>query len=161
MKYKNEGQIKKALGIDSWENLPKEKISQFAEMMPQMDKEVVLKIIEQLPAFTQYAAEIVKYFETVYSASLESNDESQKSLHTGYADLRRIIEKQLDKDDITLEEKKYFIDKLFELIDKELKKDTENKEFVKDILNKAIVVGGTALVAALLFVGVKIMNNRD
>lgn len=39
MKYKNEIQIKKAMGIESWRNLSRDKVIRFAAMMPDMDKE--------------------------------------------------------------------------------------------------------------------------
>jgi hypothetical protein len=38
MKYKNEIQIKKAMGIESWRNLSRDKVIRFAAMMPDMDK---------------------------------------------------------------------------------------------------------------------------
>lgn len=39
MKYKNEMQIKKAMGIENWRNLSRDKVIRFAAMMPDMDKE--------------------------------------------------------------------------------------------------------------------------
>lgn len=40
MKYDSEEAVKKALGIETWRNLSKDKIVRFAAMMPDMDTEV-------------------------------------------------------------------------------------------------------------------------
>lgn len=44
-KYLSENAVKRALKIDSFRNLSKDKIMQFASMIPYMDKEVAIAII--------------------------------------------------------------------------------------------------------------------
>jgi hypothetical protein len=39
MTYKNEDELKKALEIDTWKNLSRDKMIKFAATMPDMDKE--------------------------------------------------------------------------------------------------------------------------
>lgn len=48
-KYVSEDAVKRALKIDSFRNLSKDKIMQFASMIPYMDKEVAIAIINQFP----------------------------------------------------------------------------------------------------------------
>lgn len=78
MKFENEGEILKELGMESWRNLSKEKMIRFAAMMPDMDKEVALKIIQQLPEFTKFALEALNVMEKEHANTLSSNKDSQK-----------------------------------------------------------------------------------
>lgn len=161
MKYNSEKQLKDALGIDSWRNLSKDKMIKFAAMMPDMDKEVMMKIIDQFPEFRLFANDVLKNIETTYTATMDANNENQKAIHSTFVDLRRILEGQLEKDEISFEEKKYFIDKLLECIDKELQKDNENKKFLADMANKGLTAAALVLVAAVVFVGGKVLLEKD
>ena len=46
-RYVSEKSVKQALGIDSFRNLSKDKIMEFASMIPYMDKDVAIAIINQ------------------------------------------------------------------------------------------------------------------
>ena len=50
-RYVSEDAVKRALKIDSFRNLSKDKVMQFASMIPYMDKEVAIAIINQFPLF--------------------------------------------------------------------------------------------------------------
>lgn len=47
-RYVSEDAVKHALKIDSFRNLSKDKVMQFASMIPYMDKEVAIAIINQI-----------------------------------------------------------------------------------------------------------------
>ena len=53
-RYVSENAVKRALKIDSFRNLSKDKIMQFASMIPYMDKEVAIAIINQFPIFADF-----------------------------------------------------------------------------------------------------------
>ena len=42
VKYRSEEDVKKALGIETFRNLSKDKVIEFMSLAPQMDKEVML-----------------------------------------------------------------------------------------------------------------------
>lgn len=63
MKYENEAEVKKALGIESFRNLSKGNVMRFAAMMPDMDKDVALRIIETFPEFKDFALNAVQAIE--------------------------------------------------------------------------------------------------
>jgi len=56
----SEDEVKQELGIESWRNLSKDKVLRFAAMMPDMDTEVALKIVEHFPVFKDFALDVVK-----------------------------------------------------------------------------------------------------
>lgn len=69
MKYKNEAEIMRALGIDTWRHLSKEKTVRFAAMMPDMDTEVAMKIVEQFPEFRKFATDAFGAIEKAHEAT--------------------------------------------------------------------------------------------
>lgn len=56
MTFDSEDAVKKALAIDSWRNLSKDKLLRFVAMMPDMDKEVAVRTIEQFPQFKEFGS---------------------------------------------------------------------------------------------------------
>jgi hypothetical protein len=50
-RYVNEKAVKRALGIDSFRNVSKDKIMEFASLIPYMDKDVAIAIINQFPVY--------------------------------------------------------------------------------------------------------------
>lgn len=81
VQYQSEIDVKKALGIDSFRNLSRENVMRFAALMPDMDKEIALKIVEQFPEFKAFALDAVHVMQKTRAATLAENAESQASVH--------------------------------------------------------------------------------
>jgi hypothetical protein len=162
MAYKNEVEIMRALGIESWSGLSKENMIRFAAMMPDMDTEVALKIIEQFPAFKEFATEAVDTIEKAHESTLSANRRSQRHVHQAFQEIREILKAELGKGDLSWEEKKFLIEKIQETGKLEFQKDSENKQFLDSVLKK-VVVGTIATVGlAVTFVGGKlIVESKD
>lgn len=161
MRYKNEDEIKKALGIDSWRNLSKDKMTRFAAMMPDMGTEVTLKIIEQFPSFKDFANEIVDAIKQAHGSTLSSNSESQEHFYQILHNVTEVLRGELDKGDLTQEERKDITDKLLELAKLASYKDSENKQFLAHALKSVRFVAGAAIVAGVVFVGGKVIAGSD
>ncbi|WP_411147583.1 hypothetical protein [Streptomyces sp. A30] len=157
MKYKDEDEIKHALGIDSWRNLSKDKMIRFVAMMPDMGTEVALKIVEQFPAFKDFAQNVVDAMKKSHESTLSANKESQEHVHRAFQELRDTLKNELDKGDLTWEQKKELIEKMQEAVREESQKDSENKRFLDGALKKVMVLGGTALALGVAFVGGRVM----
>ncbi|WP_201132877.1 MULTISPECIES: hypothetical protein [Nocardiaceae] len=147
----------KQLDIESWRNLSKDKMLRFAALMPDMDTEVALKIIEQFPAFKEFALDTVKEIEKAHKSTLKSNDKSQKQVYKAFEDVREILKGELDKDDLTWDQRKFIIELIRENGKQVSQKDSENKEFLNTVLGKVAVFGGGAIAAGVVFLGGKIM----
>lgn len=160
MSHKSEDQIKQDLGIESWRNLSKDKIFRFAAMMPDMDTEVTLKIIEQFPVFKEFAIDAVDAMEESHKSTLKVNQESQEHIHQAFREIREILRGELDKDDLSWDEKKFLIEQIQETGRQEFQKDSENKKFLDRVLGKALVGAGAALALGVVFVGGKVLAER-
>jgi len=162
MKYATEAEAMQSLGIDDWRKLSKDRFMAFASMMPEMPAEVALKVIEQFPSFKEFAIETLNKLEASQLQTLESNSKSEKSVHDAYADVRRILGDELDKENLTADERSKILALLIDTAEKQSQKDSESKRFLKDIFS--IGVSGLALVvvAGLAFVGAKAaIENND
>ena len=79
--YKSEGDLKRALQIDSWRNLSKDKMVQFTSMLPDMDKELAFKVVEQFPEFKKFALDAVDGIEKSFESALNHNKQSQENFY--------------------------------------------------------------------------------
>lgn len=161
MAYTTELAVKQALGIDSWRNLSKEKVLRFAALMPEIDQEVTLAIVAQLPVFTKFALQALTVLERLQLASLSSNGESQAHVHSAFQEYRAVLKGELDREDMSKEDRQLVLDKFKEAVELEGEKDTENKRFIDGLVNKAALGAGGAMVAALIFVGAKVGVERS
>lgn len=157
MRYKDEDEIKRALGIDSWRHLSKDKMIRFVAMMPDMGTEVALKIVEQFPAFKDFALNVVDAMQKSHESTLSANKQSQEHVHQAFRELREIIKNELDKGDLTWEQKRELIEKMQEAVREESQKDSENKRFLDGALKKVLVLGSAALALGVAFVGGRVM----
>lgn len=161
MKFESEDEIKKALEIDSWKNLSRDKMVRFAAMMPDMDKEVALKVIEQFPEFTKFANEAMDVMEKEYVSTLASNKESQANVHRAFQEIRDILKGELKQDDLSFENRKYIMDLIFETGRMESGKDTENKVWLSGEFKKVLLGFAGGIAMAFVFVGGKFFLERD
>lgn len=157
MKYKNEDEIKKALAIDSWRNLSKDKMIQFAAMMPDMDTEVALKVVEQFPAFKAFALDALAIMEKRHESTLDRNKESQENAHRAYQEIRVILEGELSRGELSWEQRKYILELIMETGAREFAKDSENKLFLDNLFKKVAVATVGVIGLGVVFVGGKVL----
>ncbi|GAA0346900.1 hypothetical protein NE235_10060 [Actinoallomurus spadix] len=153
MRYNNEAEIMQALEIESWRNLSKDKMIRFAAMMPDMDTEVALKIVEQFPTFKEFARDTVDAMERAHESTLSANKQSQEYVHQALQEIRAILKGELDKDDLTWEQRKFIIERIQETGRMDFQKDSENKKFLDAVFNKALIGAGVAIALGVAFVG--------
>ncbi|MFC7980662.1 hypothetical protein [Streptomyces sp. NPDC057336] len=157
MKYKDEDQIKQALGIDSWRNLSKDKMVKFVAMMPDMDTEVALKIVEQFPEFKDFALNVMDAIKKSHESTLSANKQSQEYVHLAFQDLRETLKRELDRGELTWEQRREILEKMQQAVREEALKDSENKSFLDGAFKKVVMVGGAAVALGVAFVGGRIM----
>lgn len=82
-KLVNEEDVKNALKIDSFRNLSKSKIMEFVSLIPNMDKEVAIKIIEQYPTFARMSEVMVEQLSKMCDAALQKKRRESKADNSG------------------------------------------------------------------------------
>lgn len=93
---------------------------------------------------------------------LESNGESVQSYYDSCKSIIEVLQKRIDDDDNTFEERKYIIDKMCEISKMIGEKDSENKKFIATMeVIGAVAVGiVTAILASTLGGNTKIETNE-
>ncbi|CAG7643542.1 hypothetical protein [Actinacidiphila bryophytorum] len=158
MGKKNEDEIKRALGIPSWRNLSKDKVIKFAAMMPDMATEVRMKIVEQFPNFKDLAKNSVDAVRAAHESTLSANEKSEDNFHRASQQQRDVLEKDLNRDDLSWEERKFFHETFRENVSQESQKDSENKHFLEREHRVVAAVAGAAMVLGAVFVGARVMG---
>lgn len=152
-----EDEVKKALAIDSFRNMSKDKIMEFVFAIPNMDKDVAIKIIDQFPAYTESANKMLAQLNTMCNNAMKENGESQKEAIEAYKKILDDLGELLKKDTITAEERVQITEQMITIADRISAKDTENKDFLTGIIKYGVsIIGGSLLLgAAILGVNIK------
>lgn len=146
-----EKQVLEALDIPDFRHMTKDKVMEFASMLSDMQTEVAMKALEQFPEFSNIILQLAKEYKATIDKGLECNSKSMIACSNILQSIIDSLQNQIDKEDITFEERKYYIDKMFEVAQMQFQKDTENKEFITKVLTIAggatLVLGSVVLVA--------------
>jgi hypothetical protein len=160
MQYKNEKQVKKALGIQSWKNLSKDKVIKFAAMMPDMKKEVMLEIIKSYPEFIKYGNNLLTELHDTIEKSIDKNSSDYQASIEVIKETQLILKEQLNRTDISSEERVVLINNLMEVTRMIPSMDKQNKKFLAILNNNALKATAAALGVAIFYVGGKVYLNQ-
>ena len=150
----SEEKVLKKLDIADFRHLTKDKVIKMASMLDKMDPEVAKKALEQFPEFANTTKEMLSEYKESLDKGLESNNESVKAVYDTYNAIIASLQKELENENLTFEQKKYIIEQMKDVAEKVDKKDTENKRFIASMATLAtIVVGGTVAVLASVLGG--------
>ncbi len=156
----DEDQVKKALKIDSFRNISRDKIMEFVSLIPNMDKEVAIAIINQFPAYAQSATCMVEQLRVMCDNVLRSNDYSQKEAITAYKKILDDLGEILKRETITPEERQQITRSMIEVADRISQKDTEQKKWLEKIFKYGSSIIGGALVLGAVILGVSVKGGK-
>lgn len=155
-KYISENAVKRALKIDSFRNLSKDKIMQFASMIPYMDKDIAISIINQFPTLAEFGEIAISGYFSICDKLLEQNKENQVAVIKGYQTILDALSKRMEIDSITEEERKSITEDMITVADKIAEADWRNKKFLERTGTKILL--GVLSVAALVGAGLGIRS---
>lgn len=136
----------KRLGIESWRNLSKDKFMTFVSDLPLLDKEVALGIVAQFPNFKELVLGSFEQVKEEVTQARVFNWKSQKKVHQAFAEYREILGRELERDNLSSEDRFAILGLLKDAIDAEAAKDSENKRF-QAIVTGMLTTAGIALAA--------------
>lgn len=147
-----EQKVLKKLGISDFRHMTKDKIVKFASMLPYMDPEVAKKALDQFPAFKELVSQLVVEYKAIVEKVLAENTASQDAFYTACNSILESLQRELQSDDLTQEEKDRIENKMLEVAKLIGEKDSENKRFLVKLIAIAsfAVVGIVGTAASLL-----------
>ena len=79
-----EMQVLKKLDIPDFRHLTKDKVIEFATMVPRMNPEVAKKALEQFPNFASTSLDVMKEYRTILEKSMDQDQESAQVCYDMY-----------------------------------------------------------------------------
>lgn len=162
-----EKKVLKKLGIDDFRHMTKDKVVQFASMLPKMDPEVAKAALAQFPEFSGLGKDLTGQLKELVNASFDLSSESQRAFFASCNRILDSLEKELDDEDIDSTERDRIENKMI-LIAQMLKdKDTENKKIhthlmdIFTLLCGVVVLAGAAALGAVAMASDYDAENED
>lgn len=157
----SEEKVKQILNIKDFRQVSKEKIAKFVAMVPNLDREVVLKIIDQFPNFTSFADKVLVNLKEIIEVSMDKMEDSEKEVVRVYEKIIDELSYQLHQDDLSPEDRKEFIDRMIDLADKINDLHQDNRRFFADNMAGFARFGMGALALGLAVLGIKVFDGFD
>lgn len=154
-------QVLRQLDIPDFRHLTKDKVITFASMIPRMDPEVAKKALEQFPNFASTSLDIMKEYREIIETASDDDRESTQKCYEMYDRVMSSLERILQEDKLTFDEKTYILDQMKFIADEVSRKDSEKSNNRLKILS---IAGGVAagIVAVLgSIIGSNIIANKS
>lgn len=162
-KLLSEQKVLKALEIPDFRHLTKDKVVRMASMLDRMEPEVAKKAIEQFPNFSETAKTLVADYQEKVSTALENNEKNMLSYGDFCNRTLDILSNELNKEDLSFEDRKYIIDCILEISRRMGEKDSENKKFllVMSAITGTVALAVTGILASALGSRASISTDED
>ncbi|MGV3029555.1 hypothetical protein ACEE42_03140 [Streptococcus suis] len=161
MEYnKQEKALLKRFNKVNFREFTKQDILELNSKLDQVDPEVAKAIVAQFPEFLSGAKNTIKEFQDVVDKALESNDVTQKAIFEACQQKLNILERMLDDDHLTFEEKKFYLSEMQEIIEKLDSLNDKNKEWLGKLLQTTGYFIFGSLVIGLTILGVNNKGNK-
>jgi len=156
----SEEQVKKALKIDNFRNITKAKIMDFVSLIPNMDKEVAIAIINQFPTYAETAGSMNTQLNLMCDNILKSSDSSHKEAINAYKKILDDLGEILKRENITEAERERITKNMIDIADRIAEKDTEEKKFLEKIYKYGASVIGATLILGAVILGVNVKGKQ-
>ncbi len=152
----NEKEAKEKLGVNSWDELSKDKHVEFIEILPRLNKDALLHISEYIPDILDLANTLVETVRSVAEKAIEKDRETTKAMIEALNAIQSSLSDLTKREDLSSEDLRYVcgemveIAKIHERMNKVNKEHSEKKwQYIGDIAGKALAVIGVIVIAIL------------
>lgn len=157
-----EANVLKKLDIEDFRHLTKDKVITMASMLDRMDPEVAKKALEQFPEFAKTTKEMLIEYKDTLDNGLQNNKDSVQAYYDACQSIIDSLQKQLENNDLSFEQRKEIIDQMLEITKMMGIKDTENKKFiVRMAMCGAAAIGVTVMALASALGGNSEISSND
>ena len=150
-----EKQVLKKLDIPDFRHLTKDKVIAFASMVPNMQPEVAKKALEQFPNFASTSLDLMRDYTSIFEEVLADDRESTQVCYDMYNRVMDSLQKMLEEDELSFEEKTYILGQMKEVADAVADKDSEKSE---NRMKLFAIAGGVAT-AVIVILGSTLGSN--
>ena len=151
--YKTEEEVKKALDIKDFRSIKKRQIMDFVSIIPMVDKEVAISIINQFPNYTDMAQKMVGGLMKLCDIALKDSQTGKKDVIESYKIVLVTLKDELKDGVVTQEEREKINNRMISIAEKIDDVNDKHNAFIKDI-----ITGVTGTVAGVLIIGAAILG---
>lgn len=148
-----EEDVKRQLGIDSFAHIKKSQLIEFVSALPNMDKDVAIKCVEQFPHFKDYSTSIVDRFYKLCESAIERDGQAAVDAYRVILDE---LSAMLKKPFLRKSERHYIIEKMIEVGERIGDIQEKKRGFSKSIVQTAGAIAGVGLAIGGAILGVKL-----
>lgn len=152
---------KKALKIESFRNLTKDKVMEFTSMIPYMEKEVALEIIKQFPVYVEFVESAIENYTQLCKTILETNKEEYEQAVHAHQYVLETFANQLEQENLTEEERRDFSEKMMEEADKITELYLQQQKFHERVFKTIGGVVTLALGVTVTMLGLKAIGSDE
>ena len=151
----SEADVLKVLDIPDFRSMTKDKVMSFTSLMSKMDPEVAKAAIKQFPEFAKMALEAMSEQKSTMIKGLDENTKSSERVFTIYDEIIDTLKTCATDEDISFEDKQYYIEKMIEISKEANQKDESNKKF-----NWKMVSAGAVMTIAVIGAGAALLGGE-
>ena len=123
----------------------------FFTMLSGVSEQVQLKVLEQLPEFRALAANAIDGIKSAYVDTLDAHDKSLDRVHRAFEETRAALIAQLDKPDLTFEQKMQIADRIVDTARQQAEVHDKVQHFLDTWYGKTLTGMGLASLVVLGF----------
>ncbi|QEO09755.1 hypothetical protein [Protaetiibacter larvae] len=148
----DEDTVKKALKINSFRELSKDKVLEWFSGFTELSEQVQLKVIEQIPEFKALATSAIDGMKSVFESTVDSNQKSLDRVHAAYEQWRASLIAELEKPDLSAEARLQIFDRIAETVREQAGQHAAHREFLDTWYGKTLAaVGAVSLGVIAIF----------
>ena len=148
-----EKRVLKKLGIKDFRYMTKDKIVQFASMLPKMSPEVAKTALKQFPDFVVLAKSMANEMRLMTDKSHDLAKESQDQFYDACNHSLAILNAELSREDLTQEERDKIIEQTVDILTKLQNHDNKVLELKKRAQDGFVLVASLAILAGAAILG--------
>ena len=112
----SEKQVLEMLGIPDFRHLSKDRIMSFTSALPQMEPQVAIAALQQVPHFADTSLEIMQIYKETVSQTLAEDQENVQSFNASCDMVLGLLETLSQNDDLSFEQKNELIDRMMAVL---------------------------------------------
>ena len=157
---KTEQEVLDKFGWKDFRNMNSRDLVKFVSSLPDMDREVAIKCIEQFPEFTKYSSKILEILTKSFESTVKTNKDLADEVIDTYKEILDTLKKELKKRTLTTEERTKITEMMVDVADRIASIDKDHQRFHELIVKAASAIGMFVIAAAGAIIGLKVNNDR-
>lgn len=150
-----EEDVKRRLDIDDFRHIKKQQLIEFVSALPDMDKEVAIKCVEQFPHFKDYSNTIISHF---YQLCENAVEKDKNDAVKAYEKILDELSTMLKRPFMRKSERQYIIEKMIEVGQHIEEVEQKKRNFIQRTVESARAIAGIGIVVGGAILGAKIIR---